>query len=308
MNRELDRLVDECFTKIQSDGWSVERCLDAYPEYREVLDPILRIGIEAQRYLSPKSPSDEFAKNSRIRIQNRMKHHAAAPRPRSIGKRPMRRRWHLRSAYALATIALVFALLASGIGVVNASAASLPGDALYGVKLAREQFALTLSMTDKGDERLLAGFAEERLNEAEALVNQNRLEEIPTALQGLEDALTDLAALNDVNGDEPPGSLEHLQTRLSKHVQVLQGLIEDAPEPAREALQKALEKSSHSQEVLERVHGDGHPSDNAPGQNKLDQNKNDDEGLPGNSGENRGPKPKDEKGTGPPPWANNDKK
>jgi hypothetical protein len=290
---------------MQTDGWSVEQCLDAYPEYREILDPILNIGIEVHRYLSPRSPSSQFARNSSIRIQNRMKHRAKPQRRRSMEKGSTRRRWYLRPAYALAGLVLVFTLLASSIGVVNASAASLPGDALYRVKLARERFALTLSMTDEGDERLLAGFAEERLNEAEALVGQNRLDDVPEALQGFDDTLSELAALTAEDGDMPPGSLEHLQNRLTKHVQVLQALIEDAPEPAREALQKALEKSSHSQEVLERVRGEGSPSENAPGQNKPDAKNGDDDGQPGNSGQDRGPKPKEE--NGPPPWANNDK-
>ncbi|MGD2163164.1 MAG: DUF5667 domain-containing protein [Anaerolineales bacterium] len=308
MNRELDRLVDECFTRMQTDGWSVEQCLDAYPQYREVLKPLLLMGTALQSHLSPAPPASQFARNSRIRIENQMRSRMSAKRRRLTPSPSRQVRWYLRPAYMLASLTLVIALLASGFGVVNASAASLPGDALYGVKLAREQLALTLSLTEEGDQDLLAEFAEERLEEAEALIEENRLEDLPTALQGFEHRMDELEGLTNENEDFEPGSLEHLQSRLENHIQVLQGVLDNAPEQAREALQNALEKSSHAREVLESVHGEGNPSENAPGQNKPDEGKHDGEGepQPGNSGQERGPKPKEEKEKGPPPWANND--
>ena len=313
MNRDLDRLVDKCFTRMQTDGWSVEQCLDAYPEYREVLGPLLTLGEQMHAYLAPHPPDPEFANNAGIRLQNRL---GSRRKRASSNKIPSGRqsRWFLRPAYVLASVALVITLLASGVGVVGASASSLPGDTLYGVKLAREQLALTFSLTPGGDQALLTRYAEERLEEADALLAQDRLDDLPTALEGFESAVGRLESLGDQNDELEPGSLEHLQNRLDNHIQVLQAVIEKAPEQAREALQNALEKSSHSRDVLENVRGEGHPSDNAPGQNKPEEREKDkdkdaeDENGPGNSGQGQGqgPKLKDEKENGPPPWANNE--
>jgi hypothetical protein len=315
MNRDLDRLVDECFTRMQTDGWSVEQCLEAYPQYREVLKPLLMIGSAMQVHLAPDPPSIEFARNSKIRIENLMRSQSLAEKRRSSTRVKRRTRWYLRPAYVLASAALVVALLASGFSVVSASAASLPGDTLYGIKLAREEVALAFSLSAQGDQELLVRFAEERLEEVEALIEQNRFDDIPSALLGYESTLTELEGLTDKTEELQPVTLEHLQSRLENHIQVLQRVIDNAPESAHEGLENALEKSSHSREVLESIHGDGHPSENAPGQNKSDEkenkqgdpdDENQDESQPGNSGRGRGPTPKAEREKGPPPWANND--
>jgi hypothetical protein len=308
MNRDLDRLVDECFSRMQTDGWSVEQCLVAYPKYREVLQPLLLIGLAMQSHLSPDPPSAQFTRNSRIRIENQMRSRVAPKRTRSRSDQNRKKRWYLRPAYVLASVALVIALLASGFGVVSASAASLPGDAFYAVKVAREQLSLTLSLTAEGDQDLLAQFAEERIDEAEELIAQDRLDDLPAALEGLERHMLELEGLTKENEDLEPASLEHLHNRLANHIEVLQGVLENAPEPAREALQNALEKSSHSREVLESVHGDGHPSENAPGQNKPDEGEENTEGenQQGKNGQGGGPKSEEEREKGPPSWAKDD--
>lgn len=309
MNRDLDQIVDICFTRMQTDDWSVEQCMDAYPEYREVLKPLLVLGHEMQLFLSPSSPSSEFARNSAIRIQNRLRSRRTAEQRRSTRRVNKNTKWFLRPAYVLAVLTLVISLLASGVGVVSASAASLPGDALYPLKRAREQVALSLSFTNEGDEALLTEFAEERLDEAEALIEQHRLEDLPTALAGFESALDQLDDLVNETEDQQPGSLEHLQARLDKHIEVLHQVMEKAPEQAQEALQNAIEKSSHSRDVIESVRGGGQPSDNAPGQNQPDEKEKDKDKDTNtedvNPGQGNGPKSKEEKQNGPPPWANN---
>lgn len=314
MNRKLDRLVDECFTKMQTEGWSVEQCLDASSEYREVLEPLLSLGVEMHTCLAPESARAEFRQNARKRIMNQMRARVIARRDRRQEYTRRRSRWYLRPAYILTSLALVLALLISGFGVVQASASSLPGDALYEVKLAGEWLALTLSLSAAGDQELLAEFAEERLEEAEALIAQNRLEDVPEALEGFESRWSELEVLAEEIDELQPGSLEHLQARLDRHIQILQGVMENAPEPAREALQNALEKSSHSQDVLESVHGEGHPGENAPGQNKPETGQDHEEDQPGNSNQRgrpdqggSGPPEKPGRGgKGPPPWADKD--
>jgi hypothetical protein len=59
------------------------------------------------------------------------------------------------------------------------------------------------------------------------------------------------------------------EMRLEQHRQVLERLLEQVPPQAEPAVQQAIERSSHSQEVLEALEQGESPSDLAPGQSKT---------------------------------------
>jgi len=150
MTREIEAILDECLDRIQAQGLSVEECLASYPEAAEELRALLSLASDLQQSLGPTNPRPDFVASSSTRMANRLRarasrRHSQKPEPR----RPAHR-WLPRPAYALASLALVLALLGSGVGVVAASASSLPGDALYGVKRAGEQVRLALSITPEG--------------------------------------------------------------------------------------------------------------------------------------------------------------
>lgn len=274
MNKVLDELVDRCLSDIQSGQTTIEECLTRHPEVEGSLEPLLRLAAYSHELMAPDSPNPVFVQNAQIRLLNQIRTKTQSKQPRKT--HPLRMpRLFLRPAYALVAILLVFALFTSGIGVVRASASSLPGDNLYGLKRASEQIQLVMSLSSDGDKRLLLEFVETRMEEVEALLNLERYEDIDEALVGLDENLGALSELDASTEDEEPGSYAHVEEKLEKHIQVLQEVLEKVPENARPAIERALERSSRSIEVIEKVKSGDHPSNNAPGQLKKDGEEQD---------------------------------
>ena len=69
-------------------------------------------------------------------------------------------------------------VLVAGFFTVNASASSLPGDSLYGVKLGWEQTQLALAFDDDSRQELEDEFEDERLEEVESLIGEGREEDV----------------------------------------------------------------------------------------------------------------------------------
>ena len=301
MTREIEAILDECLDRIQAQGLSVEECLASYPEAAEELRALLSLASDLQQSLGPTNPRPDFVASSSTRMANRLRarasrRHSQKPEPR----RPAHR-WLPRPAYALASLALVLALLGSGVGVVAASASSLPGDALYGVKRAGEQVRLALSITPEGDQALLLSFADERLEEAELLIDAGRLEDLGGALEGFEQVLEQLEAVGAELGEPGLGSLEAVQARLAHHIQVLERVRSKVPQQAQQAIERAIERSNQSRENLQKGRDKDHPNPSAPGQVKKE--------TPGENrgqGQDRTPKPsktpKPKKIPGRPDW------
>ncbi len=69
-------------------------------------------------------------------------------------------------------------VLVAGFFTVNASASSLPGDSLYGLKLGFEQTRLALTFDDDSRQELEQEFEGERLEEVESLLGEGREEDV----------------------------------------------------------------------------------------------------------------------------------
>src|SRR5829696_631355 len=93
-----------------------------------------------------------------------------------------RKRKPLRLTTAIFILVLA-ALLFGGAGITAATAQSaIPGDALYGVKTSIEQTRLSLAQ-DAGDRaQMKMGFAQRRLEEIAALIEEGRYRDIGDAV------------------------------------------------------------------------------------------------------------------------------
>jgi hypothetical protein len=153
--------------------------------------------------------------------------------------------------------------------VAWASTGALPGDNLYGVKRSIEEARLALTWTATGDAALLARFADERLNEIEALLAVGREDDIRLPLAGYEDMITRLLEVaEEAKHSGKPGSLEHIQASLAQKIHTLEKVQAQVPPKAQEAIRSAIESSNHGREVIEQIRQGGQPSDIAPGQRK----------------------------------------
>lgn len=99
----------------------------------------------------------------RLRLTNLAARHATATRPLPLVAPP--RRWPFSHPRAVAALASLLLCLALATAAVQASAASLPGEPLYGVKLAREQAAISLAPTGAARANAYADQAADRLAE-----------------------------------------------------------------------------------------------------------------------------------------------
>jgi hypothetical protein len=151
---------------------NLQDVLRRYPAERDQLIELLRLSVDLGG-LAPGGPTADPA--FRLRARNRMLA-AAADRRRA-------RRWNPlgslpRPAARLAFAgALAVAVLVGGLTSAAASGNSLPGDALYPIKLGVEQTQLALTFDPVARARLHAQFAEVRLREAQRLVAAGRVQD-----------------------------------------------------------------------------------------------------------------------------------
>ncbi|MBC7249958.1 MAG: hypothetical protein H5T62_06700 [Anaerolineae bacterium] len=272
MNNQPDtfeNILDNCITAIYEQGKTVEECVALYPTRREELEPLLRLALRLQAARTLQAPS-EFRRTSVTRVRNLI-----AARPRRVAQaaaepHPLRRAWRRLtaslkargrvSATLLVGVVLVISLFIGG-GTVYASGRALPGDALYPLKRGLETMRLTVSLNDAEDARLYLAFASERLEEVTILLAENRPEHVENALTAylaqFHEALTFLDANRGLPFEERSALADLAVTAQAHHEAQLAALLEQAPETARPALQRALTFSqAELDQALEMVGGE----------------------------------------------------
>jgi hypothetical protein len=301
--RFLPELLDRYLTRIQSEEVDVGAYLDEVAQETEELLPLLRVASEVYQGLCPEEASKTFISTSPDRVINRAR--ASRRRWRKTARRRRIRRlpWSWRPAYVLVSALIAFVMLVSSAGVAWASSDALPGDALYGVKRGIEETRLALTLSSSGDLNLLESFAQERLTEVDQLLSMDQSEDIQVALEGYDEMVVRLTALIEKETDgSVPGSLEHVQTRLSKHIETLERVRNQVPSNAQDAIDNAIERSRHSQDVIEEVRTGGSPSDLAPGQLKKTPSPGSEDQSKSEDKEKNSDREKTKKTPGPPPW------
>jgi LysM repeat protein len=120
---------DVCIDRLHA-GDSIDECLRRYPQYREVLRPLLQ-SAEAVRLARP-TP----AETAQAHLNARFRFEAA------LRDAPRRRVVPALARFAAAAAALV---LVTGAALLVAAQPALPGDALYNLKRAGEQALISLA-------------------------------------------------------------------------------------------------------------------------------------------------------------------
>ncbi len=118
-------------------------------------------------------------------------------------------------------------------GVMAASRAAAPGDLLYPVKRQLEEIRAAVLPAHLHDE--LAAYAfEQRVTELGRLIEAGDLKRASALMPDVRSAFEELLALRpDTAGD----------SLFARHLAVLADLLERLPEPAREALERSLERA-----------------------------------------------------------------
>jgi hypothetical protein len=150
-----------------------------------------------------------------------------------------------RLAGAAAAVAL--AVLVTGSGTVYAAQESLPGEALYGVKLASEEARAAIVFNAAGKvERYLAN-ADRRIEEMNALAEMGRTEYLANASAGFAEAINKVSS--EAGKDVRDEVLEKVSLATSRHLSSLDAVLDRVPEQARGAVGAAREASLKGQEA-----------------------------------------------------------
>jgi hypothetical protein len=124
----------------------------------------------------------------------------------------------------------ITALSLGGIGTVSASNDALPGDLLYPVKIAAEDIQLLLN-DDEGDVDLLLDFMDERLQEMDALKEEENLEGIDLALESYQNHMEQMTNLmTKLQPDDPVAGdalQAEIQSRLEEQAQRMININEE---------------------------------------------------------------------------------
>ena len=243
-DRQFESVLDRCLIVLQSGQATIEEVVAHHPEYAQQLIPLLKA---AQRTASTTGPrlSDEAT----AAIQERLLQRAGELRTRSAEHHRPGAFWGRPLHFRLMPVALVLliTLLVSSMWVSSAAAASLPGDVLYPVKRVTERVQLALAFSETNRAWLHIRFAERRLKEVQAVLEQRgQLDEVTLTEVGDETEAA-LASAEQLGSDRVE-VLITLATLTERQQAVLAAVKDKAPPQAQVGLTRAMERSRHGHE------------------------------------------------------------
>lgn len=242
MSPEYASIIEDCVQRLRH-GQTIEDCLAAYPQQAEGLRPLLqtvlhvrtfpvaqprpqaiqagraRMLAEAQKKINPRRPVS-FEAISRYTVQIFTNFKILL-----LGKENKGMKLALRLAIDLVVIFLVGSFFG-----LNASASSLPGDPLYGVKRTWEDVRLGVTLDSHARQSLEAQFALERQKEVQNMIAEGRegaldIEGLLEAVDGETWIVGGLAILVEpqtvIEGNFGPGTRVTVQAQVRADGQVV---------------------------------------------------------------------------------------
>jgi hypothetical protein len=175
---ELSRILDSCLDQIASGSETVDTLVERYPKYKDQLKPALEAADWLQSRREVFNPRPGFVQLSHRRLVNRFKanrHQEESANSGILSWIPaffQERRLVLQySALVALTVVLLFVGFQSTSFLIQRS---IPGDPLYGTKLAREELQLSMTGSEEDQARLRIEFAQRRVVEMQELVLAGR--------------------------------------------------------------------------------------------------------------------------------------
>jgi hypothetical protein len=178
---DFDGILDECLARMAA-GESVDACLRRYPQHAAGLQPLLRVAAGLHALPRPEPGADAVLAGRQrmlaaLREQKRARGVSISPLSRYarqirdffVPQEGVQMRHVLRFAVAMVLVMFVGTNLA-----VVASAGSIPGDPLYGVKRSWEEARLLLALRDQTRQQLEQQLLDRRQEEVRELLSMGR--------------------------------------------------------------------------------------------------------------------------------------
>ena len=190
---DFELILEECLSALEG-GASLDEVLKKYSDHQQALIPLLQAAEKCRKFANPatsemaiqKGRQQLLAETARLTRKNHFLKNGT-----KSGIFRYAQRWkqflgnllvikeinNMKLVSRLALYALVTVLVA-GFFTVNASASSLPGDNLYGLKLGWEKARLALTFNRDARQELEMEFEDERLDEIIELISEGREAEV----------------------------------------------------------------------------------------------------------------------------------
>lgn len=237
MSEKLEKDLADCLEAIEEGRLSIEQCRERYPEQWEQLRKLLPLA-SALRQAPPVTPSFHFRRDARRRLISQL-----TPRSKfawisqlSSSLSELYKILNLREqkpSLQLLGFLIAFLFLVTGVSAAYASGNALPGDALYPIKTTVEKLQLFLTFDDARATQLQVEFAQKRIGEMKALVEEEQYEDIQIAALNYQSTLIganeSLRALV-LDGDQRAKEMGNLvEEALFYDTLILSGLMEAVP-------------------------------------------------------------------------------
>jgi len=232
MKPDIKEILDICIKAIEGGEKTMEECLHAYEDRRFELEPMLIAAaklVNTGKSLPVSTRKQEI--RDRLMAEADKKRWEAGLEREAVEKAPA---GIMRLRTTLARISLITAAFVLIGGTTLALAKeSLPGSPLYPVKLAVENARFELARDDDTKKRLYVNAAKERLDELK------RMESGSEHYQGLVLSVAEKLEMADATLDNDDYK-EEFNELIKKNIDVLEAVLEKAPEKARPAILNAL--------------------------------------------------------------------
>jgi hypothetical protein len=183
----FDNILNICLDRMLK-GESIEQCLASYPEQARDLEPLLRTA-RAARVASTVRPRAEFKARARAEFQAALRE-AETRQASRLSFLSWRWEWH--SAWGVAIVAVLLVIATLG-GTVTAAAGSMPGSALYPVKMATENVQLAFTFSEAGKANLNSVLAAKRVDEIAYMASRGNVQQVEVTAMRLNNNLAEIS-------------------------------------------------------------------------------------------------------------------
>jgi hypothetical protein len=261
MKQRFEEILAECLEAVTTGQRTVEECLALHPNWRDRLEPLLRLSCRLGQAPLPE-PDSAFQEAARERFLAAAQARAEAPRQpkRFLPAFPVLSRWSWRPTFNLhmgrpagwrrVAAAMAAAFLIGFVGFSSFAVAtagdSLPGDWRYPVKRLAERTRLTFTLGEDARRDYRISLAEERLYEVQGLAShQQRIGE--SVLRQLVDATEPLVNALEPSS-VPPDQIVRITDLTAKQQDTLDRVAPLVEEKAVGVLEEARVVSSEGHE------------------------------------------------------------
>lgn len=192
MSKKRDHLND-CLERLLQ-GEDLESCLQDYPKEAEELRLLLEMASGIRRYAETIKLRPEFIAQTQANLGKAYESKYRSWKARIAGI--LKPAGHWAAVVATAIVVLAFAF-AGGLALSTlASEDTMPGQALYPVKLANEEVRVAFAFSDAKKVDLLTQFAETRAEEIAYVAEKRDTVQVEAALERLEAHLSEVERIH----------------------------------------------------------------------------------------------------------------